>query len=136
MEQMLTDSQLNHFKRRLKERYLALREEIRQELLASDEESYLELAGRVHDVEEAALADLLVDLNLASIDRHIQELRDIDAALIRIAEGSYGLCTDCGQPISIERLEAYPTAMRCLECQQAYEAYKQSRHLGDTTPTL
>ncbi len=132
MEQALTDHQLSEFRQLLKNRYQALREEIRAELLQSDEERYQELAGRVHDVEEAAVADLLVDLNLAGIDRHIQEIRDIDAALIRIAEGSYGICIDCEQPIGVERLKAYPTAKRCLKCQEVYER----THLSPGSPSL
>lgn len=132
MEQALTDRQLSEFRQLLKKRYQALREEIRAELLQSDEERYQELAGRVHDVEEAAVADLLVDLNLAGIDRHIQEIRDIDAALIRIAEGSYGICIDCEQPIGVERLKAYPTAKRCLKCQKVYER----THLSPGSPSL
>lgn len=132
MEQALTESQLNAFRRLLKDRYRALREEIRDELLRSDEERYLELAGRVHDVEEEAVADLLVDLNLASIDRHVQEIRDIDAALIRIAEGTYGICIDCERPIGIERLTAYPTAKRCRACQEVYER----THLSAGSPSL
>ncbi|MFN3919863.1 MAG: TraR/DksA family transcriptional regulator [Methylohalobius sp.] len=132
MEQVLTDRQLSEFRRLLKNRYQTLREEIRAELLKSDEERYQELAGRVHDVEEAAVADLLVDLNLAGIDRHVQEIRDIDAALIRIAEGSYGICIDCEQPIGIERLKAYPTAKRCLKCQEVYER----THLSTGSPSL
>lgn len=132
MEQALTDRQLSEFRQLLKNRYQALREEIRAELLQSDEERYQELAGQVHDVEEAAVADLLVDLNLAGIDRHIQEIRDIDAALIRIAEGSYGICIDCEQPIGVERLKAYPTAKRCLKCQEVYER----THLSPGSPSL
>ncbi len=132
MEQVLTDRQLNEFQQLLKERYQALREEIRAELLRSEDEQYLELAGQVHDMEEAAMADLLVDLNLADIDRHIQEIRDIDAALIRIAEGTYGICIDCEQPIGIERLRSYPTAKRCIRCQEAYE----KTHLGTGSPNL
>lgn len=132
MKQALTDRQLSEFRQLLKNRYQALREAIRAELLQSDEEHYQELAGRVHDVEEAAVADLLVDLNLAGIDRHVQEIRDIDAALIRIAEGSYGICIDCEQPIGVERLKAYPTAKRCLRCQEAYER----THLSTGSPSL
>lgn len=132
MEEILTDRQLGEFRRLLKNRYQTLREEIRDELLRSDEERYIELAGRVHDPEEDAVADLLVDLNLAGIDRHIQEIRDIDAALIRIAEGSYGMCIDCEQLIGIERLKAYPTAKRCLRCQEVYE----KTHLGTGSPSL
>ncbi len=132
MEQVLTDEQLNEFRKILKRHYWQIREEIRQELLRSDEERFIELAGRVHDPEEEAVADLLVDLNLASIDRHIQELREIDDALIRIANGTYGICIDCEQAIGISRLKANPTAKRCLQCQALYE--RTHAHVG--TPSL
>ncbi len=131
MAESLTEQHLNEFKKRLKERYWQLRQEIRDELLKTDEEQYIELAGRVHDPEEEAVADLLVDLNLASISRHIQELREIDDALIRIAKGTYGICVDCGQPIRLERLTANPTAKRCIVCQEFYE-----KTHGVTAPTI
>ncbi len=117
----LTDHQINVFKTKLNDRFLALRREISAELLSSDEERYGDLAGRVHDTGEEALADLLVDTELASIDRHVQEIRDIDAALMRIAVGNYGECCDCKEPIAIERLEAYPTATRCVVCQEIHD---------------
>lgn len=131
MAEALTDHQLAEFKRRLKERYQQLRQEIREELLRTDEEQYIELAGRVHDPEEEAVADLLVDLNLSEISRHIQEIREIDDALIRIAKGTYGICEDCEGPISVSRLQANPTAKRCLACQSRFE----QTHLT-TTPSL
>ena len=121
MTVQLTDHQINVFKTKLNDRFMALRREISTELLHLDEERYVDLAGRVHDTGEAALADLLVDIELASIDRHIQEIRDIDAALMRIAEGSYGECCDCQEPIVIERLAAYPTARRCIVCQEVHD---------------
>lgn len=121
MTVQLTTHQINVFKTKLNDRFMALRQEISAELLHSDEEHYVDLAGRVHDTGEVALADLLVDTKLASIDRHVQEIRDIDAALMRIAEGSYGKCCDCPEPIAVERLEAYPTARRCVVCQEAHD---------------
>ncbi len=121
MHAELSENQLNEFKHELNTRYLALREEIRQELLASDEERYIELAGLVHDLEEESVADLLVDVNLASIDRHIHELQAVDAALLRMSTGEYGVCIDCGCPIAYARLKANPTSSRCYECQVRYE---------------
>lgn len=121
MTVQLTDHQINLFKTKLNDRFMALRREISAELLRSDEEHYVELAGRVHDIGEEALADLLVDTELATIDRLVQEIRDIDAALMRIAEGSYGECCDCQEPIVIERLEAYPAARRCIVCQETHD---------------
>ncbi len=44
------------------------------------------------------------------------KLRDVNLALKKIAEGTYGNCEKCGKSISFERLEAYPEAKTCLEC--------------------
>ena len=45
----------------------------------------------------------------------------VDAALERIADGSYGICTRCGQPIGFARLEARPEATLCITCARAVE---------------
>jgi DnaK suppressor protein len=118
---MLTQHQINEFKQVLERRFHQVRGEIRQALLQADQQSYAELAGRVHDTEDASVADLLVDINLAGIDRHVEEIRDIDAALMRIADGSYGVCADCDEAIDRARLDAYPTAKRCWPCQTRFE---------------
>ena len=121
MPSTLNKQQLADFKKILKQRYIDLRREISQELASTDQNHFIDLAEPVHDLLDASVADLLVDLNLASIDRHIQEIRDIDAALIRIAQQSYGVCDECSDPIPDARLTAYPTAKRCLHCQARYE---------------
>ena len=45
-----------------------------------------------------------------------RELREIDAALGRIAEGRYGTCLACGGPMGLQRLRALPEARYCLSC--------------------
>jgi len=132
MTTLLSADQRAGFRRRLEARSQELRELISKELLKSDDEQYLQLAGQVHDLEEASVADLLVDLNLAAIDLHLNELRDVEDALKRIQEGHYGECVDCHGPIKPERLEATPGARRCIECQALYE--RTHRHPG--TPSL
>jgi RNA polymerase-binding protein DksA len=117
----MTEQQQGKLKNRLEQRFYELRELIRNELLASDEQHYIDLAGRVHDTGEASVADLLEDIELATVDRHIDEIRDIDAALMRMAHGMYGTCLDCEEPIEFRRLEAQPTAQRCLACQTRLE---------------
>lgn len=117
----LSEFQVNNFKRQLKSRFMELRNEIREELLSYDNEQYRELAGAVHDSGDESVADLLVDISLASIDRHVHEINDIDAALMRIAEGHYGICIECDSPIAFKRLLAYPAAKRCIVCQTLYE---------------
>ncbi|SIN68930.1 TraR/DksA family transcriptional regulator [Agromyces cerinus] len=44
------------------------------------------------------------------------ELADIDHALARIDDGSYGFCSNCGKRITVPRLEARPTAELCIDC--------------------
>jgi DnaK suppressor protein len=61
------------------------------------------------------------DLAFALDERESAELMAIDAALKRIADGSYGLCLDCGVGIATARLHANPTAMRCVDCQSKLE---------------
>ncbi|HEX5805403.1 MAG TPA: TraR/DksA family transcriptional regulator [Macromonas sp.] len=61
------------------------------------------------------------DLSMTLDERETAELSAIDAALERIAAGSYGQCSDCGVDIPTARLHANPTALRCLACQDKQE---------------
>jgi RNA polymerase-binding transcription factor DksA len=99
--------------------YLAAR--VREELAASDRQHYRDLAGAVTDTADEALASALVDVDTEIIDRHILELRDIEAARVRLKNETYGVCIDCGDAVPYERLAAYPTAKRCVRCQQQRE---------------
>ena len=45
-----------------------------------------------------------------------EHLREIDAAVARVEVGSYGVCESCGGPVGEARLEARPTARRCIAC--------------------
>ena len=72
------------------------------------------------------LADLGTDSFEQSADLGLAEqisrtIADVDRALDRIEEGTYGVCRGCGKAISIERLEAIPSAARCAQCQSAVE---------------
>jgi len=58
-------------------------------------------------------------LNLIQTQR--DELKEIDAALERVEEGTFGLCEICGKPISKRRLQAMPYARLCVECKREEE---------------
>ncbi len=109
-----------------------LREEIRQTLIKSDDEQYLQIADQVRDLEAESFADLMVDVNLAEIDRDLDELRLIDTAIARMSDGSYGRCEECELPIDTERLAATPFASRCFDCQSTFER----THMQKTGHTL
>ncbi len=116
-------------KRRLLQRSQELREDIRRELIKYDSERYGDLADQVADTGDKSVADLLVDLDLAEIDRDVQEFRDVEAALLRIAHGTFGECTNCGGEIEPDRLEAIPSAARCFRCQRNLEnPGREERH--------
>lgn len=117
---------------KLRERWCDLRDETREALSRSDNETHADIAGRVSDLEDQSLADLLLDVNLAQVTRDMQEIRAIERALKRITLGTYGICVSCGQPIERERLEAHPTANRCAACQRDHE----HDHAASPTPRL
>lgn len=121
MADKLSAQQRSELKAKLQGQLNAVQEKVRQELRESSNQHYIDLAGKVHDLEEESLADLLVDINLAITDLHIEEIRDIERALIRFSQGTYGTCIDCGMDIDYKRLYAYPAAKRCLSCQTRYE---------------
>lgn len=76
---------------------------------------------RASESDDWAQADAERDLAIALAERESAELLAIDAALQRIADGSYGLCEDCGTAITTARLHANPTALRCVDCQSRLE---------------
>jgi len=127
-----TEQQIEELRGDLERRRGLLVEEIRSELARSGEQRYIDLAGQVADAGEASVADLLVDVDAAMAVRDIRELREVEAALVRIAEGGYGECEACGSQIGFARLKAYPTAARCIECQTRFER----GHPGTGTPSL
>ncbi len=70
---------------------------------------------------DLSLRDVIEELALKLGDRESQMVADIDQALMRLDEGSYGLCTYCGKAIDERRLEAVPTARHDAVCQAAIE---------------
>lgn len=88
---------------------------------SGDEEGSAALLNHLETTEDWAEADLLNDTDIAMLGNELAQLRDIDAALARIKDGSYGTCSTCGEPISNERLHAVPVAQRCLHCQEVQE---------------
>ena len=58
---------------------------------------------------------------LVTLGRHSQLLREVNAALARIADGSYGICESCASRIPAERLKYQPSATRCVACQSQWD---------------
>ena len=93
------------------------------ENVRGDQAAALELADDgVKDTVDMSLMDVNKELALRLGERESQMVADIDQALLRIREGSYGTCARCGQLIDERRLEALPTARYDAVCQAAIES--------------
>ena len=59
---------------------------------------------------------------LGLIDSLVKRLAEVDAALARIADGTYGTCANCGKEIGTARLEHRPESVHCVDCRAASAA--------------
>jgi DnaK suppressor protein len=73
------------------------------------------------DPSDQASVSTLEDINISLQNTEREEYTRILKALEMLEDGSYGVCIDCGQPISEKRLQLYPNAARCIICQEAAE---------------
>ena len=80
----------------------------------SDDVNFVDDAGfadRGHSTEERSQV-------IAVVRALRSNLRDVERALVKMGTGTYGICERCGQPISLERLEALPWAELGIDCKQ------------------
>jgi len=115
----LTAAQRGVLEAKLVARRAELRAEIEAKLNTQDDPALMGLRNRMED--DWAVADLETAMDVAEVSRDAAELHEVDAALARIKEGSYGVCLECGAPIPFGRLDAYPMAARCIACQEQLE---------------
>jgi DnaK suppressor protein len=117
----LTPRQIDELRLLIARRHDVLVAELRRDAGRARDESYGALAGATPDTGDESVAALIVDLDQAELSRDVEELRALEAARKRIADGSYGACADCGADVEFERLRAAPGASRCLACQARHE---------------
>jgi DnaK suppressor protein len=110
---------------RLATRQRELRAEIAGQMRTQDDPGLVGLRNRMEDTDDWAAADAMAHQDIALVSRDLAELAEVEAALQRLADGSYGQCTDCDADIPAARLIAYPTARRCVACQEAAEALRR-----------
>lgn len=121
---------VEHFRRVLNEQ---LRQHTAQ--VRDNQQAALEMMAAddgVKDSVDMSLQDVNQELQLRLGERESQIVAEIDQALLRIDEGTYGVCARCGKDIPERRLEVMPTARYDAECQAAVEAAEGL----DNIPTL
>ena len=115
-EPFMCDRQKEFFRKRL----LELKQEILDESRETVE-AMQESATNISDLVDRASAEADRALELRTRDRQRKLIAKIDAALRRIETGEYGYCEETGEPISLRRLIARPTATLSLEAQERHE---------------
>lgn len=108
-----TEEQLTQLKAALHRRYLDLQKEIHTEMGHSAEARDFNATDYLNNIPD--------DIDTALVDRQINEMRELEMSMKYLSELEFGDCIDCGNEIGFERLLAYPSAQRCIECQTQYE---------------
>lgn len=115
-EPFMNERQIEYFRRKL----LAWKEDI----LRESKETLNNLQDENHilpDVADRASSETDRSLELRTRDRQRKLISKIDSALKRVLDGSYGYCEESGEPISLKRLDARPTATLSIEAQERHE---------------
>jgi len=81
--------------------------------------------NEVLDAVESAEADIQEELEFSLVQMKSETLNKITDALVRLEQGTYGNCFECGEEIGEKRLRALPFAVRCKDCEEARETAEQ-----------
>jgi DnaK suppressor protein len=127
-EEYMCDKHLAFFRKKL----LEWKDELQQESAETVEHLKQETLDEP-DLSDRATAETDIGLELRNRDRLRKLITQIDAAIDRINNGSYGYCEETGEEIGLERLIARPIARMCIEAQEAHEKFER-RHNKVITP--
>jgi len=118
---------VNELKTMLESRRRAAVHELREKIRAARTDGVSD--RDVLDDAESSEIDIQDHIGFALIQLKMEMLKQIDAALRRLEEGSYGDCFDCGAEIAHARLRALPFAVRCRDCEHNREAAERARFI-------
>ena len=92
----LSDPDLRHLADRLRQRHVELRAAIRTLFADHDDPETMALRNRLEDTDDWAVADAMQGFDIAMVSREVAEIAEVEGALRRLKDGSYGQCIDCG----------------------------------------
>ncbi len=113
------------------EKLRTMLEQRRKEILANirkaREDSVEDNRRTFSEVGDLVSASLEKEMAFKYGEYGVNLLREIDTALEKLKEGSYGVCEDCGKNIGVKRLEVVPSARLCISCKAKEEGTQGSR---------
>jgi DnaK suppressor protein len=123
----LSDDQQLHLKSILDSRYEILQ---KQEAIQASKIMKAATDGNNNEQQEFSVWDDSANVEQELSDRHNNEIHAITHAKQRMLDDIFGICSDCQTTIDFPRLLAYPTALRCMSCQERYELVNQPPKKG------
>ena len=118
-------SRYSELKQMLEERRREIQAEVQGKIRDVRAEASMGGKNEVFDAVESSEADIQDDIEFALIQMKSETLNKINDALVRLEQGDYGYCYDCGEEIAEKRLRALPFAVRCKDCEEARENAEQ-----------
>jgi len=105
----------------IKDMLLKMREELVREIARRSKATAVSGVSDIGDILDSVSEERTRELDMILTDREKQKLKQIDDALDRIEESTYGLCEECGIKIPRARLKVVPFAKYCVECKEVIE---------------
>ena len=129
-DQRMSPSRYSELKQMLDGRRREIQAEVQGKMRGVREEgTWGGKLNEVLDAVESAEADIQEDIEFALVQMKSETLNKINDALMRLEQGDYGYCFDCGEEIAEKRLRALPFAARCKDCEEAREVAQQRERL-------
>ena len=122
-EDYMNDAQYEHFRNILDTWKKQLMEEVDRTVSHMKDE-----AGNYPDPADRASQEEEFSLELKTRDRERKLIRKIDSTIELIDQDDYGYCESCGIEIGVQRLEARPTATKCIDCKTLDEIKERQIH--------
>ena len=119
-------SRYNELKQMLEERRREIQAEVQGKIRdVRAEGTWGGKQNEVFDAVESSEADIQDEIEFALIQMKSETLNKINDALLRLEQGDYGNCFECGEEIAEKRLRALPFAVRCKDCEEAREVVEK-----------
>ena len=119
---VLSQKDLKRFKKSLEDSRKAILENARKTM---EEESNFDTDDLPDEIDQAS-SEYAQSMAFRLRDREKFLLKKIEKALLRIEDGSFGMCERCEEPISMKRLEARPVTTLCIRCKEEQEKKEKS----------
>ena len=124
----LNEVQLSQFKELLNVEQAQIRSSIDAIFKASNHASYHLAANNFPQLSTDELIEFTQKIDDTNLANKVEKLKKVDASLISIELGMFGLCSDCETELDIELLESTPTRQRCPDCEAKYQKQRYNNY--------